>query len=120
MHKKDMTIIILIVIAALFIGFGAGLMFTPTPSDEELINQYYTAAAVITEVYKDKDCAIAENSTRTFIIEDSADWEVGDCASFMLDSHGTDTVLDDTIVQIRYNNMDTKGEYKWIVNTSQQ
>lgn len=87
-------------------------------STEYTTERYYVTAATVVDVDYKGDYITAINHSRTFYIDSIDDWQVGDTVAVMLDSHNTDTVTDDSIVQVQYVRMDREEYGVWIINTT--
>ena len=69
----------------------------------ERVNNYYALTAQIVETNRTQDVVTVKDSTgNLWEFYGVEDWEIGDCASMIMDDMGTDRIYDDEIVSARY------------------
>lgn len=77
-------------------------------------NRYYAQCCVVTEVAHKAnglDLVTVENCNG-FLYEfwsDEEDWDIGDAASVIMDTNGTELVTDDEVVAAKYDRPDLLG-----------
>jgi hypothetical protein len=65
--------------------------------------EVYPATAKVVDVNYDKDIVTVETFTGfSFTFEGCEDWQVGDCASLIMEDNGTEKIFDDEIVMAYY------------------
>lgn len=111
--KKHTAIIATLVVTVVLLTLG--LVTSPSRT----ANRFYPAAAIVTEVNKTDNYIVATNYTRTFVIYETTDWEVGDYVSILLDNKRTVSIIDDAIVDYRYTELErTEDEGLWFIHTT--
>lgn len=99
---------ILVILAILTTGvFAAGR--TPKPISKRLLPtisiRYYAMTTVVVELDRMEDTVIVEDGNgNLWAFQHVEDWQVGDCACLVMDTMGTNSIYDDMIVSVRYNN----------------
>ena len=64
----------------------------------------YPTTARVTKVDRSADLVTVETVTGLlFTFEGCEDWEEGDCCSLLMDDNGTDSVLDDLVLDAIYS-----------------
>ena len=65
--------------------------------------EVYPLTAKVVEVNYDDDTVTVETFTGfLFSFEGCEDWAEGDCASLIMDDHGTEKIFDDEIIMAQY------------------
>lgn len=69
----------------------------------EQVNNYYALTAQVVETNRTQDVVTVKDSTgNLWEFYGVEDWEIGDCASMVMDDMGTDRIYDDEVVNVRY------------------
>ena len=77
-------------------------MTASAPTTNE--GNHYARTMTVTEINTEKDLVTLTDTTdHTWEFEGIEDWVVGDIASCIMDSKGTEEIKDDAIVDIKYN-----------------
>ena len=88
------TYIIMTIILVFLIGMMIGNKHQTTR---------YANVAEVCMVDHDRDLVVCQDSVgHIWEFYGSEDWMVGDCAALVMDDNGTELVIDDTIVNVRY------------------
>lgn len=100
MKKKINLDFVAIIIGVLTAFVGIGILIGQTTFPKE---HYYPLTTIVTTINEDYDTVSVEDSNG-FIWQFSGveDWGEGDICSIIMDSKGTNTILDDEIVKTRY------------------
>jgi hypothetical protein len=118
MNNKEAYICIIIVIIIGMLVLSAFVCITDkscevkraTPNNEEIqqtiteqVNNYYALTAQVVKIDRAQDIVTVEDSVgNLWEFYGVEDWEIGDCASMVMDDMGTDRIYDDEIVNVRY------------------
>ena len=74
--------------------------------------EQYPQTAKVVEVDYDTDTVTVETFTGfLFAFEGCEDWEVGDCASLIMDDNSTEKIFDDKIVMAQYSGWELVNWY---------
>ena len=69
----------------------------------EQVNNYYALTAQVVKIDRTQDIVTVEDSVgNLWEFYGVEDWEIGDCASMIMNDMGTDRIYDDEIVNVRY------------------
>lgn len=69
----------------------------------EQVNNYYALTAQVVKIDKTQDIVTVEDSVgNLWEFYGVEDWEIGDCASMVMDDMGTDRIYDDEVANVRY------------------
>ena len=69
----------------------------------EQVNNYYALTAQVVKIDRAQDIVTVEDSVgNLWEFYGAEDWEIGDCASMVMDDMGTDRIYDDEIVSAQY------------------
>ncbi len=64
----------------------------------------YALTTVVTEVDMEADTVTCEDyNDNLWVFDGAEDWEVGDCASLLMDSKGTKKIRDDVVEGAKYS-----------------
>ena len=84
-----------------FIGMASGIILT-TCIFGSVINNFYPRSAIVKGIQG--NTVFFEDSTgHLFAWHGAEDWEIGDHAAMLMDSHGTDRINDDKIIKVMYS-----------------
>lgn len=65
---------------------------------------YYALTAKVVEIDTTNDVVTCEDCNGNFWgFRGTEDWEIGDCASLLIESHGTNKITDDTIRDAKFS-----------------
>ena len=97
--------IILLVLAVVLIGVMLLCGYGTTKVEEPVAEgNYYALTTKVVAIDQEADIVTCEdcngNLWKFYGVED---WEVGDCASLLMESHGTKKIEDDTIEDVRFS-----------------
>lgn len=96
MFKKTFIALLGVVSAVSFAG--ASYVGEPIPKN------YYAMTAVVSDLDYAGCVVTVENANGfSWCFSGTEDWIIGDVASLIMDGKGTETILDDEIVSIRYS-----------------
>ena len=102
---KDFIVLTIALLLVVLMFALIALGQKPKDIGENLTNGwYYALTACVVEIDRDNDIVTCEdydgNLWEFYGVED---WEVGDCASLLMESHGTAKINDDTIRDARFS-----------------
>ena len=106
---KMKRIIIIITVTVLFIAAGMCAWFADMHREARLNTkpatcEYYALTTCVVEIDRDSDIVTCEDSNgNLWEFYGCEDWEIGDCASLLMDNQGTESIYDDSIEAARYN-----------------
>lgn len=95
--KKSVVIALLCGIAGIAVGF-----FSSTAINNE---ETYPQTAIVTEI-DGNTVEVTDGVGNSWLWEGAEDYQLGDCVSMIMDSHGTPVVFDDSILKMKYSCMD--------------
>lgn len=73
------------------------------------MDNIYPKTTVVVEIRKEENIVVCKDFNGfTWMFKGVEDWEVDDVCSMIMDSKGTETILDDEIIKIRYNGFTIK------------
>ncbi len=106
--KDFITALLIIVLVFALIALSIFIVThgqRPKDIGENLTNGwYYALTTCVVKIDRDNDIVTCEdyngNLWEFYGVED---WEVGDCASLLMESHGTKKIEDDTIEDVRFS-----------------
>ena len=109
--KNAMLIIIILLLVCVFIGLiiGAAVVGSKphynNPIGADLTNGwYYALTTQVVEIDIENDTVTCEDcSGNLWQFRGAEDWQEGDCASLLIESHGTAKIEDDTIRDARFS-----------------
>lgn len=91
----------------LFVAVIVSLLFAASACgkrDAKTAESNYAMTAKVIAVSEVQDTVTVQDSTgNVWEFKDASDWEVNDCASLVMNGKGTESILDDEIVDARYN-----------------
>ena len=88
----------------LVIGLALIIWYTSPMSDNtNKANAYALTAQVIEIDYANDIVTVEDFNGNTWQFSGTEDWELLDCVSLVMNDHGTDTIVDDIIVDIKYD-----------------
>ena len=105
----------LLISLCLILAFGLiGLIIAAAVTDKPRYNDpigadltngwYYALTTKVVEIDRDADFVTCEDCNgNLWKFRGVEDWEVGDCASLLMESHGTEKIEDDTIEDVRFS-----------------
>ncbi len=101
-------IIIIITVTVLFIAAGVGAWFADMHREAMLNNttncERYALTTYVVEVDRDNDIVTCEDyNGNLWEFYGCEDWEVGDCASLLMNDQGTPSIYDDAIEDTHYS-----------------
>lgn len=89
-----------VISAAIIAGFLSG----QTPPPVVRLADVYPVSTVVTEVDEELNLVTVETFTGIkYQFYGTDDWIPGDVAALLMDTNGTDTVIDDSIIAARYS-----------------
>lgn len=98
---KRAVIIIITIICVITI---CALSIAAVKRAEPISNSYYALTCEVVEINRETDIVTCEdcngNLWEFYGVED---WEIGDCASLLMNNQGTPSIYDDTIESAHYN-----------------
>lgn len=93
--------ICMMIVLVLGMLIGAGIVAAETANDRARL---YPRTAVVVEIDRPNDTVVCEDSVgMLWAFYGADDWELDDCVSLLMDSRGTDSIYDDSIVAARYS-----------------
>ena len=97
---EDYVILALCVATLLFVAvFGSIAIITnDAPSTD------YAMTCKVVEIDHEKDLVtVVDSNGFEWTWEGVEDWQIGDCASLLMNDSGTDEIFDDVILSMRFN-----------------
>ena len=71
---------------------------------EPALKNYYAMTAIVSDLDYAGDTVTVENATGfTWCFSGTEDWDIGDVASLVMDDNGTEIIMDDLVVSVRYS-----------------
>lgn len=106
--KKTLSITALLLACVLLYGVFFCLIAHAKPSTEAGANLcngwYYALTTEVVELDHENDVVVCEDfNGNLWEFYGCEDWQVGDIASLLMNSHGTEQIFDDEIELARYN-----------------
>jgi len=99
---QDIILCILVFILGALVG--GGVVHTNAEEDR---GHLYPRTAVVWAIDRESDTVLCEDAMGfRWEFNGVEDWQPGDCVSLIMDSRGTDSILDDEIVSARYSAWD--------------
>lgn len=104
MAKVIEVVLIVLLVALWCVGWGFASYTLHKEDKQETVSEYYALATKVVAIDQEADIVTCEdcngNLWEFYGVED---WEVGDCASLLMESHGTKKIEDDTIEDVRFS-----------------
>ena len=102
MRKTDLVSLTALVLALLMVLLLFITGFAQAKADAR--RNLYAKVAVVSSIDEAQDIVVCEDTAGLlWAFRGIEDWQVGDCIGLLMDSQGTETVFDDTIVSARYS-----------------
>lgn len=98
----NIIIVILVIIIGLWL-FTIAAIDTTNNTNEITTESIYAMTTKVVDIDKESDIVTVKDSTgNLWEFYGVEDWEIGDCASMVMNNMGTDSIYDDEIISAQY------------------
>lgn len=108
-NKKGITVLFMGLIFLVVVTVSGLLAERQRQRLSAEMDNIYPKTTVVVEIRKEENIVVCKDFNGfTWTFEGVEDWEVDDVCSMIMNSKGTETILDDEIIKIQYNGFTIK------------